>query len=102
MHAPPVRWFRKLFRGGELDCADVNSLSSDYVDGTLNDSVSSNFRRHLDSCENCNSFYATFRATVLTLKDLSHRQPPVDLQDRVQGRIKQEADPDDQEQQRST
>ena len=84
----PIRWVRNLFQGGEMDCAEVQSLSSDYVDGTMKESISSNFRRHLDTCENCNAFVATFRATVLTMRDLPRRQAPPGLWDKVNEQIR--------------
>ena len=87
MQSGPVGWVRKLLGRGELDCEEIRDLSSEYVDGTLRESISTRFRRHLDTCENCNSFVATFRATVLTLRDLPRRQPPDDLTKRVQEQI---------------
>ena len=77
--------------GGGLDCEDIKDLSSGYVDDELSRSVSGNFRRHLDSCENCNAFVATFRATVLTLRDLPKRPAPGDLRARINERIEAEA-----------
>ena len=87
----PLKWIRRLIRRGELDCDDIRSLSSDYVDGTISESVAENFRRHLAECQNCSRFVATFRATVLTLRDLPRRTAPVDLRDRVNERIQAEA-----------
>ena len=57
------------------------------MDDTLRGSIAASFRRHLGTCENCNSFVATFRATVLTLRGLPHRQPPAGLTKRVQEQI---------------
>ena len=66
-------------------------LSSDYVDEELTPSVADQFRRHLDSCENCNGFVATFRATVMTLRDLPRRGASVDLRTRIRECVEAEA-----------
>lgn len=87
MSPGPFKWVRRITGRGELDCDDIRSLSSDYVDETMKESITDNFRRHLGSCGNCNSFVATFRATVLTLRDLPHRSPPPDLAERVRKRV---------------
>lgn len=88
-------WLRRLFGARELSCEEVADLSSDYVDEELSQSVSSQFRRHIDSCENCNSFVATFRATVMTLRDLPRRNASADLRARIQECVEAEqAGPD--------
>ena len=38
---------------------------------------------HLDDCERCNTFVATLRATVPTLRDLPRRTAPEELHRRV-------------------
>jgi hypothetical protein len=89
--------FRNLFRRKELNHQDIQSLTSDYVEGALDESISTNFRSQRNGFANCNSFVATFRATVLTRGALPRRPVQTDLHAKVQQRIqsessKQEAD----------
>ncbi len=88
-------WLRRVFGSRELKCEEIVELSSDYVDEEMAESVSSQFRRHIESCEDCNSFVATFRATVLTLRDLPRRSASADLRARIKECIEAErAGPD--------
>ena len=88
MSSGPIRWVRRLLPGRELDCEDVRSLSSEYVEDTLKESIASNFRRHLEGCQNCSTFVATFRATVLTLRDLPRRSAPPELREKLHAQFK--------------
>ena len=88
----PIAWLRRLSGRAEFDCDDVHENSSEYVDEELSPSVSNKFRAHMDSCTDCNIFVATFRATVMTLRDLPRRPASNDLQDRIRERISVEPD----------
>ena len=82
------RWPLPLLRRDKtLCCKDIADLSSDYVDNSLAPSLAAQFRAHMNSCPDCNTFYATFRATVLTLRSLPTRTAPPDLKDRIRSRI---------------
>ena len=83
-------WVRRLV-SGEFDCEDVLENCSDYVDGGLTASVADKFRAHLETCTDCNTFHATFRATVLTLRDLPKKQAPPGLREKLRARIAAEA-----------
>jgi anti-sigma factor RsiW len=76
-------WLRRLFGARELTCDDIRDLSSDYVDDEISGSVGTRFRRHIDDCTDCNTFVATFRATVMTLRDIPHLAASDDLRARV-------------------
>lgn len=84
-------WIRRLFGGRQLDCDDIRDMSSDYVDDDMPSSVSGRFRRHLDDCTDCNTFVATFRATVMTLRDIPRLGASDDLRARVRECIEAEA-----------
>jgi len=75
-----------------MDCAEVRGYSSSFVDGDLRGRVASRFRQHVGRCKDCNSFVATLRATVLTLRDLPRAVPPPDLRERIKQRIASEGD----------
>ena len=84
-------WVRRLV-GRDFDCEDVLENCSDYVDGELSASVAEKFRSHLETCTDCNTFHATFRATVLTLRDLPKKQAPPELREKLRARIAAEAE----------
>ena len=85
-----VEWARRLVGRGELDCGDIEANCSDYVDDELSATVAQKFRSHMDSCTDCNTLVATFRATVLTLRDLPRRTPSSDLRAKIRSRIAEE------------
>ena len=84
-------WVRRLFGTRELSCDDIVELSSDYVDDEISGSVARRFRRHIDDCTDCNTFVATFRATVMTLRDIPRLAASADLRARVKECIEAEA-----------
>ena len=88
----PIAWLRRLSGRAEFDCDDVHENCSDFVDDELSPSVSRKFRGHMDSCQDCNTFVATFRATVMTLRDLPRRPAADDLQERIRARVSAEPD----------
>ncbi len=84
-----MRFWRRFGhrRDKTLCCQDIMDLSSDYLDDDLPSSIAARFRGHMDSCPECNSFFATFRATILTLRDLPKHKASPDLKKRIQSRI---------------
>ena len=86
------RWFSRFSRRDTtLCCQDIEELSSGYVDEDLSPSIAAQFKAHMGACPDCNTFYATFRATVLTLRNFPKRPAPPDLKDRIQARIAAES-----------
>ena len=90
MNTGPMGWLRRLSGRGEFDCNDVHENCSDYVDEEMTKSTSRKFRAHVDSCHDCNIFVSTFRATVMTLRDLPRRSAPPELRDRIRDSIQAE------------
>ena len=92
MNMGPLGWVRRLTGRNEFDCNDIRENCSDYVDEELPAASVSKFRAHTDACADCNTFVSTFRATVMTLRDLPRRAPESDLQRKIRARIASEAD----------
>jgi anti-sigma factor RsiW len=85
-----MNWVKRLVGEKDFDCNDMIENCSDYIDEAMSASVAKKFRSHMDSCTDCNTLVATFRATVMTLRDLPRRTPASDLQARIRSRIAQE------------
>ena len=87
MNMGPMAWIRRLAGKSEFDCDDVHENCSDYVDDEMSETVVSKFRAHMDTCSDCNTFVSTFRATVMTLRDLPRKSPGAELQEKIKAQI---------------
>ena len=76
----------------DLDCQDVKELSSDYIDGDLEDAKASHVSRHLGWCAPCNAFVNTLRATVELLRAMPKRDAPDGFRDRVRENLRKDDD----------
>ena len=92
MNKGALGWMRRLTGRNEFDCDDTRENCSDYVDEELPAASVSKFQAHTDDCPDCNTFVSTFRATVMTLRDLPRRAPESDLQSKIRARIASEGD----------
>ena len=86
----PMNWLRKLTSREEFDCDDVKENCSDYVDQEMPAETTARFESHVDDCPDCGTFVKTFRATVMTVRDLPRRAADADLKQRIQDRIANE------------
>ena len=87
-----VSRFTKLFRRmrGDDDCIEVREMSSDFIDGELDDASVERVSSHISRCGPCNAFINTLRSTIEMLRSSPKRQAPDDLQRRIRQRIQQE------------
>ena len=67
---------RLLRRDNEPDCEEVRGLSSDYIDGDLDQPHAVRIGFHLDKCGPCRAFMNTLRATVALLRSTSAKKAP--------------------------
>jgi len=70
------------------NCRQLLDSLSDYVDGTLGDSLCVELERHLESCENCRIVVDTLRRTVYLYQVTA--QPPTvpdDVRQRLYRRL---------------
>ena len=58
---------RRLFQNGDLDCAGVRKLSSDYMEGELSPSRLQRFRAHIAECGPCKGFVDSLMSMVRAL-----------------------------------
>ena len=63
-------WLRRRSSKDEFDCDDIRSNCSDYVDEEMAPAHEAKFQSHMNDCPDCGTFVNTFRATVVTLRDL--------------------------------
>ena len=85
-------WFRGKSSGQEVDCDCIHENCSEYVDQQMEPSMAQRFEQHMSDCPDCGTFVRTFRATVLTVRDLPRRTPSSDLKQRIRDRIASESD----------
>lgn len=92
MRGGPFGWLRRLVGKDEYDCRDVAADCSEYVDEELSERDAQRFDSHLDDCPDCPPYVATFKATVMTIRDLEPKTAPPELRDRIAALIAAESD----------
>ena len=64
-------------------CHDLLRELSDYVDGTLDDSLCTEIERHMDDCERCHIVIDTLRKTVELYRSMPTPPLPDDVRERL-------------------
>ena len=79
-----------IFRrgGSNSECHKVRILSSEYIDGKLDQTAAAQVRSHLVWCGPCNAFINTLRATVALLGNIPKREPPSEFPERVRQNLR--------------
>ena len=79
--------FRRIFKRGEVDCDDVQRLSSDYIEEQLPPQKLSSVQNHLAGCGPCRAFVETLATTIGLLARLPRVSAPPsfkkDLTDKI-------------------
>lgn len=70
-----------------MNCRYATGLISEYVDGTLADSVKAELELHFDECAACTAEVAATRRIVASLGSLGGQRSPVDFRAGVQARV---------------
>ena len=83
-------FFHKLFHPGEVDCNEVQKLSSDFLGEDLFPPQRSAFQAHLDNCGPCRTFVDTVASTIGILSRFPKMAVPPTFHDSVMDRIRQE------------
>ena len=86
MYSGPLNWLRGLTGKKEFDCEDIKENCSEYVDEEMSAEATRKFEAHTEDCQDCGTFVKTFRAIVMTARDLSRRAAPPGLVRRIQER----------------
>ena len=71
----------------DLNCKDLRELSSDYIDGELDEAAASKITNHIGWCKPCNAFISTLRTTVEFLKASPKRTAPSGFRQRIKESI---------------
>ncbi len=80
----------KIFHRDEVDCDEVQKLSSDYLDEDLAAPKRSAIQAHLSNCGPCRAFVDTLATTIGILSRFPKVSTPSTFHDSVMERIKQE------------
>ena len=75
----------------EPDCDEVRDVSSDYIDGELDERKTGRVKSHLDGCAPCNAFIRTLRATVNLLRSTPKQKAPEGFRSRIRESLPKDA-----------
>jgi hypothetical protein len=67
--------------GDSLACKDVTEFITDYLEGDLPLSVSTDIRLHQTTCRGCSAYFRQMRTTVRVLGSLPPRPIPTDTRE---------------------
>ena len=73
------------------ECKEVRELSSEYIDGELDQDAQEKITSHIGWCVPCNAFVNTLRATVDLLRGMPRRQASSDLRKRIRDNMPKES-----------
>lgn len=66
-----------------MNCADLESVLADYIDGTLPDADRTSLEQHLVSCSDCREFMAEVKGGLSVLARAEEIEPPPELITRI-------------------
>ena len=88
-----VSRFLRLFKRADEDpdCREVRGLSSDHIDGELDQASKDRVEKHLQWCPPCSAFLSTLRTTVSMLRSMPKREASDAFRERVRQAVKNES-----------
>ncbi len=66
-----------------MTCQDVITVLLEYVDHALDAEIVARLEAHLERCEPCRAYLATYRRTVTTVGRAGRTEMPVELRRRL-------------------
>jgi len=75
-----------------MDCAVIQELLSEYIDGTLDAKAVRVVERHISVCEDCKETLASLSAIVEELNALEPVEPPADFLEKIHHRMEPRLD----------
>jgi hypothetical protein len=75
-----------------MDCAAIQELLSEYIDGTLDEKAVQVVDRHISVCEDCKETLASLSAIVEELNSLEPVEPPADFLKKIHQRMEPRLD----------
>ncbi len=79
-----------IFRRKDSEHVEVRSLSSDYLEDNLPNSLRERVRTHLEKCGPCTAFVNGLSATIRMLSDMGPKEPPPHLKSHIYQRVQEE------------
>lgn len=70
-----------------MECAAIQELLSEYIDGTLDSKAKEAVEKHISTCENCNQELASLSAVVEELGSLDQVKAPADFLEKIHERM---------------
>ena len=64
---------------GAMTCQDAIALLLEYLEATLDDSVARQLEAHLEGCEPCRAYLATYRRTVGVVGEAERVEMPPEM-----------------------
>lgn len=78
-----------------MDCRDVKSRLSEYIDGMLEDDESSAVRAHVETCLDCAKTYASMTRLIGFMAETESVDEPADFLDSVRTKLDRRSSPGD-------
>ena len=75
-----------------MDCAKIDELLSEYIDGTLDSKTVQMVEKHISVCMDCKETLASLRAMVEELNALEPMKAPADFLEKIHQRIEPRSD----------
>ena len=66
-----------------MNCKEVRSSASDYVDGDAEESLTEVIKRHLGLCRDCDGWVKSFATTVGLVKQVPQEEVPESLRQKI-------------------
>ena len=82
-------------RQDEPDCVEVRGLSSDYIDGELDQADLDRVDAHLEWCAPCRSFFNALKSTVGLLGSFRRREIPPEVRQHIHEALRGEGEEQD-------
>jgi hypothetical protein len=76
-----------------MKCTNIREKVSEYIDGIISPEEKNLIEGHLQSCEECNEYFADMRKTVEHVHNLEEIEPPAWLTQKVMAKIRSEVVP---------
>jgi anti-sigma factor RsiW len=74
-----------------MTCQDVITVLLEYLDHTLDAEIVARLEAHLQICEPCRAYLATYRRTIATVRNAGRTEMPDELRRRLAAFLEEQA-----------
>lgn len=74
-----------------MDCAEVQKLLSEYIDGTLNNSLNGKIKKHIDACDTCRKEYELLSKIISECNNICDEDLPDGFHEKLFSTISERA-----------